>query len=400
MSARTVKTAMIVIGFAIVQPVSAGYYTTIDTPQETRWSRDYKGVFSAVLINLGSIAGNESKVDSPIRHRYVLMDTLAREGSPNLKTLEQKLNFSAVLIRRGKAYEATALLGPLTRHKATEDNFLVWSHFATAQFLSKNEDFRRQAADNLKQALELWPTRWEDVADEQKQFLLSMGIEETAFDRFRRYETYLERLMRHRLREETRRKKGLPVVETLDPIFRDEESKEKNPVRFLNEDGKFEAGHIAKAEKEKLPLDAVEAVEQLLIWMPTDQRLLWLLGEVFNACAMEYKDDDERNDMVRSALLIFQKMDDPLSRPVYGFEEIRSHREALQKVVSSLPPPRLLNPRQLGLDKADPDPTLTGMDWWRTLGVGFLTGLAIGMFAVWQWQEVRRRRQARATASH
>ena len=55
------------------------------------------------------------------------------------------------------------------------------------------------------------------------------------------------------------------------------------PVRFVNEAGKYEPGVLAKAERDKLPPDAIAIVQQLLLWFPTDARLLWLLAELYAA---------------------------------------------------------------------------------------------------------------------
>ncbi len=392
---RTVSVAVIL---AIAQPVSAGYYTSIDMPEETRWSRDYKGVFENVLINLGNISANDLKLggDSPMRRRYILMETLGRDGTANLKTLEQKLNYSAVLIRRGKAYEATQVLLPLSKEHS--NNFLVWSHLATANFLSGNPDFRDKAPLQLEQAISLWPTRMEEVEPALQKYLVLAKLDsDVELERFRKIESYLHKLMRHRVRQDRLAKAGKPLEDGLDPIFLDEDNKdEKKPVRFLSEDGKFEVGRIAPAEKKKLPGDAIEIVEQLLIWMPTDQRLAWLLAEVFNASVADCPVGDERNNMIRSTHRAFKKMDS-LENPPSFAPAIRSRIDALSAAAEKLPEPNMIDPKKFGIDidKPDAGPSLSDTDWWRALGVGFITGLAVGMFAIWQIQEMRRRRHGR-----
>ena len=64
-----------------------------------------------------------------------------------------------------------------------------------------------------------------------------------------------------------------PETEEPTPLF---------PVRFVNDAGQFEVGVLAKAEREKLPLDAIAIVQQLLLWFPTDTRLYWLLAELYS----------------------------------------------------------------------------------------------------------------------
>jgi hypothetical protein len=378
----------------LAAPAHAGFYATIDTKEELRWDRDFRR-FNMTLLTLMNIANDDAKaVDSPMRQRYLLVEAMGKDGTAKLRTLEQKLNYSAVLIRRGKAYEATQMLQPLA---VDSKNFLVHTHLATAFFLSNNSEFREKAALQLDQALEHWPNQMEDVDPATRRFLEHAKLEtELELERFKRIEVYFKRFMRHRIRVELLAKKNKQVEDTVDPIFIDEDAKgdaRPAPVKFLIEDDSFAVGRIAKAEKAKLPRDAVEVVEQLLMWMPTDQRLLWLLGETMNACVMDYPDGDERNDMIRSAHQVFAKLDS-FEYPQSFAAAIKSRKEALGAVAKTLPERRAL---KLDFKIADPDigdkPSLANEDWWRALGVGFITGLAVGMFAIWQVQEFRRRRQ-------
>jgi hypothetical protein len=125
--------------------------------------------------------------------------------------------------------------------------------------------------------------------------------------------------------------------------------------------------------------------------MPDDQRLLWLLGDVLNATAMDLTNADERNDRIRDAFSIFNKMNDPLNRPEYGAQAIKVRFDALKLSAESLPPRqgRVVNPPP---DNPKGDVGEWPLDWWRTVIVGFIAGLAVGMFSIWQLQEIRRRR--------
>src|SRR5262249_6679390 len=153
---------------------------------------------------------------------------------------------------------------PLTREHPK--NFIVLSQSATANFLSNNPDFRPNAGQQMKEALALWPKNWDELDDQQKKFLQRYRIVgETEIERYRKYETYLERLITNRLREERRAKKGERVEENIDPIFVDKEGK---PLRFVNDKGEFVVGWFPIEQKDALPRDAVEIVETLLIWMP------------------------------------------------------------------------------------------------------------------------------------
>jgi hypothetical protein len=89
---------------------------------------------------------------------------------------------------------------------------------------------------------------------------------------------YYHRWLRFRQQESTRREP--PESQNVDPLF---PAAGSEPVRFVNEQGEYEPGKLAAAERAKLPPDAIAIVQQLLLWSPGDTRLLWLLGELFAA---------------------------------------------------------------------------------------------------------------------
>jgi hypothetical protein len=378
---------MVMIGLlGPLGPASAGIYSSIDPREEMRYSQEYE-VFGKVLDVLSTIGVPKPATNPPIRQRYVLIEALGRDGMVKLDTLEQKINYSAVLIRRGRALEAVQFLRNV--YEENRDNFVVTSQFATAHFLTGNPDFEGASLRYMKRALDKWPKTWADLNDEQKKFLKIMGWEENIdFDRYRRCEEHLQRLIANRLHEKKLRAEKKPFDETVDPIFLDAKDQ---PIRFVNDEGKFEAGKIAAAAKEALRRDCVEDVEQLLIWMPNDQRLLWLLAETLNASAMDYKDKKDKNRVIENAhkiLLRLTRFDTPME---FGRREVKEREQVLQTFVEANPtgelPPDIV--------KEDLVP-VSSARWWAT--VAFIVGLAIGMFAIWQIQEMRRRRLARAAA--
>ena len=155
MVTRTVLMSVVVLGLGIVQSAWAGYYSSIDMPEETRFSRDFGNVFFPdVLTKLRSVRilnDKDLKVDFPMRRRYMLIESIASNPALTMKTLEEKLNYSTVLIRRGKAAEAVQVLKPMAEREYA-DHFLVLSHYATALFLASNDDFRFQAGYYMKKA--------------------------------------------------------------------------------------------------------------------------------------------------------------------------------------------------------------------------------------------------------
>ena len=121
----------------------------------------------------------------------------------------------------------------------------------------------REALPNLEAARDLFPASWP-------------GGPPAADEWFKQAESYQFKLLRLRLREWVSRPPGarpMPAAD-VDALF---------DVHFRGPDGKYEAGKLAAAEQAKLPKDAIAIVQQLLLWFPEDTRLLWLLGELYNA---------------------------------------------------------------------------------------------------------------------
>ncbi|MHB1424250.1 MAG: DUF3299 domain-containing protein [Gemmataceae bacterium] len=51
-------------------------------------------------------------------------------------------------------------------------------------------------------------------------------------------------------------------------------------IQYVGDSGKFEAGKLAAAQRERLPSDAIALVQQLALWLPADGFLLWQLAEL------------------------------------------------------------------------------------------------------------------------
>src|SRR5439155_26073440 len=107
------------------------------------------------------------------------------------------------------------------------------------------------------------------------------------------------------------------------------------------------------------------------IWMPTDQRLLWLLAEVLNASVMECTTDKARNRMLRSTYAAFNKLNSFENPPPFA-PAIRDRLAVLKPVIDQLPPENELDLKQIPELTKDlpPDSPLSTTDWWR-IGIGF-----------------------------
>jgi len=366
--------------FAVAaRPVRAGLYNTAEPTGVP--SRNFRK-FQETLILLRQIGSPE--VHSPLHKRYELMATLGTRGALATLTVEQRLDLSAYLIRLQKPRDAVNLLAPAQFQE--RDNFLVLANLATAEQLDGQP---RRALDYLADALRLWPREWSDLSEARRKWFGQIGWNEKDFRWYREVETHQLKLLRLRSKEPPTQANELP--QNVDGIFDDAGTSGK--LRFVGPSGQYEAGKLALEQQAKLPKNALEIVEQLLIWMPYDTRLYWLLGELFNA---------EGN--VPAALAILEEAAakwDPRPVSQAGFKRdaalpklfkehlavLRAQPTAELKVIENAPAPTPLpapmEPQQIS--------TRPPVDW-KSLAVGFAVGLVAAFLASWQLREIRRRR--------
>ncbi len=368
--------------FLLASTAAAGLYNTSEPDVEKRTDpgvdpRDwFQLVFRDTLAQLRSIGLREVPVDKPLRKRYVLAAELAARANTAKLTVEDKLNLSDVLVRRRKHYDAINLLLPLARQQPK--HFLVQCNLATAYQLAGQES---QAADVLAQAISVWPNEMRKVDEPFRKYLESIGWHDGAFALYRQAETFQLKLLRLRARENLAKKKA-GGFETVDALF-DDGKDPPNPIRFIGASGNYEAGAIAREEKAKLPKNAIDIVQQLLIWLPDDLRLYWLLGELYNA------QGGAKN--VAAALSIFNELAGFGGLDVRA-KELAEHRHVLQayQEKASEPTSSLDLNKRLDDDEKKRQDQPVRIDW-QTLGVGFGIGLVVAIFGAWQIREIRRR---------
>jgi len=333
----------------------AGLYNTAE-PDEGPLDPNFLGKFRDTLLILRTIGMPQVPVERPLRKRYLLQDELFSKVDVSKLTAEQKLNFSAVLIRRNRAADAIGLLRQATRQHP--ELFLLQSNLATAYHLNGD---KLLATDTIKFSLDAWPKDWSALAESQKAFLSSIGWNEGPYGFYRDVEEYYHRLLKLRSREPKAMDAGFEAV---DALF---------DVNFVGESGEFEPGKIAKTEKAKLPRNAVEIVEQLLVWLPNDMRLYWLLGELLNA-----------NGDTKGAYSIFDEL---VRVQNLRAKTLKEHRQILDRAAES-DSQAPFNPDGPPMPPAVP----AGFDW-RSLVVAFVAGMLVAIFAHWQIREIRRRQR-------
>jgi tetratricopeptide (TPR) repeat protein len=327
------------LGLLLPGPALAGLYNTVEPPTGPSPTPDGVEVLpfsyfrQDVLPDLLQIAVEQP--ESAPRRRYLdRRDELQRKARAGRLSAEDTVNLSECLIRLRQPDKAIELLFPASRQERS--NFMLLANLGTAYQLTgelrRAEDYLEHARDSV---LKEWP---------------GLSAERLAW--FARAERFHHQLVRLRNREALRAGGGrLPPPETVDDLF---------GVTFVGDDGTYVAGRIAAAELEKLPPDAVAVVQQLLIWLPDDHRLYWLLGELYNA----------RGDLAAAAN-VFQDLQ--WSRR-FDAPALREHRQVVLEALAAQKPAGGGLPDDL-----------------RLVVVGVVVGLLILVLGYWQVRELFRR---------
>jgi tetratricopeptide (TPR) repeat protein len=400
--------------FCCASFANAGVYSTV----EPKWklSRDHISLFQAqTLTPLKQLASPEAK-DLWQKYEYlVAIGLLAAKdppprGQPDNLTPEERLDLGACLLRiryPGKQMPEKAIAILNAGVERDRDNFLIMSTLGTANLMAG--EYQR-AGDWLSEANRYWGKPWDKLDPKQRQFLeQSMGWKPEDFAWFSKCEQFQRQLVRLRSRE--LRKGPLTLakaLERLDPLF---DSDPKKPLRFIGESGKPEVGKIAAAEKAKLPPDAIEIVEQLLVWTPDDLRLYWLLGELFNA-----EGDVDSARIVYEELLgkyAQSKVQDAFAAAkvnkeefypkfVVDYPEVGGRLKALRDYVPPTPQAQFpseptndkdtINKKGDGKKVDDATGVPLKLDW-QTLGVGLGGGLFAGFVLAWRIRDRLGRRK-------
>jgi hypothetical protein len=397
------RLAAIVLAFLIAAGAArAGIYNTsqAETVRSVPSGGNVRN-FLETFIYVRSIGIDKVDKSNRLRNAYFLSEALAGGRASGALTLEQKLDYSAVLIRRKKFQQAIDYLGPLVRQHS--EIFFFESHLAMAYWASGQPGYDRRAVTHLDDALTNWPKTFAKLSKEQQAFVTGpMAWSESDFVFFRKTETYLLDLMRRRLAEPA----GKPF-EAVDAIFTDGQKPPK-AIRFVNDEGAFEPGRLAAAERSKLPADALEIVEQLNLWMPEDARLYWLLGEVANTLwtpeqlTVDKKLPKEQLDAaiekyrlaifnINAGSSIFNEL---VETYLVRAADLRARRRTLGEFKATV--------KDIDVDSFEGDekklvavvPLSTPPMNPRMIAVIFAAGAAVGIFAIWQFQEIRRRRRA------
>jgi hypothetical protein len=410
----------------------AGVYSTAE-PKFKLYDNDYPKFLDETLIPLkriGTPGVYQENLDwlrcYSLAGKTLRQFELLRTPGLDEMTDEDWLNLSACYLRVRNPQGAIKLLLEAEKLGYLRKNFLLASNLGTAYMLAGVYTGDDNAVRRLGDA---WPWRqsFADFSEEQQKFLQKqMGwAEDHPFPWYTRCEKYLYRLAKLRAWE-VRTSKGkldfrsdLRVLRYLDDFLVPDPDlpMDYQAVQFVSRRQPFELGKFPASEKARLPKDAIAVVQQLLVWMPEDLRLIWLLGELLNADGTPYD--------IKSAQIIFSEFrsrfaglpkNAALAKDEKALMErfteehpiIATRLKALKEYVPPLPDApggeatgAKKSPTDVAGTKTPtaPAPTVGAVNVdWQTLGVGFGAGALVGILVTWQLRDILRRRQTRAAA--
>jgi tetratricopeptide (TPR) repeat protein len=243
--------------------------------------------FTVDLIKPNSEVTNEYRRE---RDRLV---ALAKKGA---LTTAQALDLSVIHMRLLKPEEAINILTPLAARE--RNNFMLLANLAAAHDQSGQFD---RALSYQQQVLDLWPRDWP-------------GLSKAQLNWYREVETAQLKLFKKRNRENLQR--AASSRQTVDDLFEDA----TGAVRYQNEDGTYQAGKLAGAERKKLPPLALPILQELVLAFPADTRLYWQLGELYNA----------QGDVSAAAAIV----EECVGMRRYGATLLREHRQVLREAAA------------------------------------------------------------------
>jgi tetratricopeptide (TPR) repeat protein len=272
---RLIISALLVLSFANAGRAGLYYSGEVYAELPSQWRGFLLDQRTLRNIGVKPVAGGPA---NPVRKRYedaaAKLEKVSRERKLNA---DEAADLGALYVRLGEPGKAVDILRAAQREHP--NNFRLVANLGTAWQLQGDLE---QAAVCLEQAVRLAPGKLQQA------------------------EEYHLKLVQSRRKESTKEEK-------LDDLF---------GVRFVDDDGKYNPGRLAAAERKKLPADAVAIVQQLALWLPADGRLLWQLAELANA-----------HGDVKTAAAI---MDGCVTEFAMRHPELRQHRQLARAAAEDL----------------------------------------------------------------
>jgi tetratricopeptide (TPR) repeat protein len=369
---RTTLMAMLLVvgNLAVAAPARAGLYNSREMnrffPVPATFSR-----FQDLWSDLRGLARDEKDVKNDwILNYHSRFRELQNADQSGDLSVDDRIELSACYLRipnKDGSFRANDAIRVLEPAQAKEPrNFMVLANLAVAHQLAGNLE-RAISYEGL--ALESWPDAHPKLTLDQLHW-------------YRRAEKFYYQLLMLRLREVEQPARG--GEKSVDALF--------HPVDLVGSTGTYEAGKIAPRQWAELPGDAVPLVEQLLLWLPFDNRLYWLLGELLNAKGDVSAAFQAFNTLIGSDNQTSVKQPD---QP----RLLREHWRILREAANALPEVSVEDAPNPAAPPVSPSPSAANSGWFpdlRAVAVGFAAGVVITLLAGLQLREIRRRRELRA----
>jgi tetratricopeptide (TPR) repeat protein len=232
MRTRCLTLAVVVVLLASAVPLRAGLYYSGETYSElpSQW-RGF--LLDQRMLRTIAVRPSAAAPVGPIRKIYrAEADKLTKRAAQRKLTADEAADLGALYVRLGEAARAVEVLR--TAQRDHPNHFQLVANLGTAWQMQGD---LAQAAACLEQAVRLAPPK------------------------LRALEQLHLRLVRLRSQEAR-------DAQDLDDLF---------GIRYGT------PGRLTEAERKRLPDDAIARVQQLALWLPSDGRLLWQLGELAGA---------------------------------------------------------------------------------------------------------------------
>jgi tetratricopeptide (TPR) repeat protein len=389
--------ALLAEGLLAATPAHAGLYNTegeylldlvLGPPAD--YARALRTLQQVVAVEL---TDDPKSPRSQVLQRVKQLEQELRDGR---LSAQGRINLSAYYVRLNQPEKAIDLLEAVPRHQR---DFMTLSNLATAYQLTGNLE---RAEQYLAEALENWPR----VSTETSSWRLN----------------WLKVVERHHLLliRGRKREQGQPgAAAKLDELF--------PGLRMVGPSREYEPGLLAAEQWARLPANYMEIVKLLVLWMPHDARLRWLLAEMVNAngdpgLAWEMMDELRQTRGFGNPEFMAHYRELSHAKAI-GDHLSRMRRRFLEEKVKALSPLGGLLPpapavaldaaaAAVALDKiyqeplpapemdvapvdtAAAPPASTG--WtpeWRQIAVSFVVGAVVATLLSLQLREIRRRKQ-------
>ncbi len=295
------------------------------------------------------------------------------KGTPPDGANADLMDLGVCELRLGQPEKAREILERLLSRVPPEapERFQILANLATTYLAlgsrGLGRDFLERAYLIQIQALKAWP---DNVAKSPAGWTLATW-------RFLLHAERLQlKLMRGRLLEATSSAPGTDLNQAgPDSVF-------ESPL-FADGDA-YRAGPAGRAIWENLPADATDLIRQLVVWLPLDNRVYWLLGEVNNATGETVE-----------ARRIMEELAN--ARQMRHVRLLGRHLEVLKNAPpQSLPKetagPNVTDEASSGNAPTQPELTVNLGSFWRIFLVGIATGAMGAVLIRWQLAGLRSRR--------